>query len=70
MKSWATIEKLNTKVVYDKASDRYVGGFGNNYLKCWAESIEDLKKVKKIKVRFLGYKYCLPRLIADSLLDF
>lgn len=53
MKSWATIEKLNTKVVYDKASDRYVGGFGNNYLKCWAESIEDLKKVKKIKVRIL-----------------
>lgn len=50
MKSWATIEKLNTKVVYDKQSDRYVGGFGNNYLKCWNEKVEDLKKVKKIKV--------------------
>lgn len=49
MKSWATIEKLNTKVVYDRASDRYVGGFGNNYLKCWNEATEDLKKVKKIK---------------------
>ena len=49
MKSWATIEKLTTKVVYDKESDRYVGGFGNNYLKCWSETTEDLKKVKKIK---------------------
>lgn len=49
MKSWATIEKLNTKVVYDRDSDRYVGGFGS-YLKCWNETIEDLKKVKKIRV--------------------
>lgn len=50
MKSWATIDKLNTKVVYDKNSDRYVGGFGNNNLKCWNEKVEDLKKVKKVKV--------------------
>lgn len=49
MKSWATIEKLNTKVVYDRKMDRYVGGFGN-YLKAWIESTEDLKKVKKTKV--------------------
>lgn len=50
IKSWNSIDKLHTKVVYDKASDRYVGGFGNNYIKCWNESTEDLKKVKRIKV--------------------
>lgn len=55
MKSWATIEKLSTKVVYDKESDRYVGGFGKNYLKCWNEQTEDLKKVKKIKVYALSH---------------
>lgn len=51
MKSWITIDKLTTKVVYDKESDRYVGGFGNNYLKCWSETTEDLKKIKRTKVR-------------------
>lgn len=49
LKSWTTIDKLSTKVVYDKETDRYVGGFGNNYLKCWDESTDDLKKVKRIK---------------------
>lgn len=51
MKSWITIDKLTTKVVYDKESDRYVGGFGNNDLKCWSETTEDLKKIKRTKVR-------------------
>lgn len=44
------MEKLSSKVVYDKKSEKYVGVFAHKSLRCWDEHTTDLNKSKKLKV--------------------
>ncbi|XP_005182464.2 nucleolar protein 11 [Musca domestica] len=49
IRSWSVLEKLSSKVVYDKKSEKYVGVFGSKYLRCWDEGTTDVNKCKKLK---------------------
>uniref|UniRef100_A0A1A9ZKK8 Nucleolar protein 11 n=1 Tax=Glossina pallidipes TaxID=7398 RepID=A0A1A9ZKK8_GLOPL len=49
VRSWSVVEKLSSKVVYDKRSEKYVGVFGNKTLRCWDESTADVNKSKKLR---------------------
>ncbi|XP_075161376.1 nucleolar protein 11 [Haematobia irritans] len=49
IRSWSVLEKLSSKVVYDRKSDKYVGVFGNKSLRCWDENTSDVNKCKKLK---------------------
>ncbi|XP_073843699.1 nucleolar protein 11 [Musca autumnalis] len=49
IRSWSVLEKLSSKVVYDKKSEKYVGVFGHKALKCWDEKTTDVNKCKKLK---------------------
>ncbi|KAL9907248.1 nucleolar protein 11 [Glossina fuscipes fuscipes] len=49
VRSWSVVEKLSSKVVYDKSSEKYVGVFGNKTLRCWDESTVDVNKTKKLR---------------------
>ncbi|XP_055373572.1 uncharacterized protein LOC129606948 [Condylostylus longicornis] len=49
--SWTVLDKLSSKVVYDKASRSYVGVFGNSSIRCWNSETTDLNNVKKLKFK-------------------
>lgn len=49
IKSWSVLEKLSSKVVYDKKTEKYVGVFGNKSIRCWDITTRDVNKCKKLK---------------------
>ncbi|XP_004526251.1 uncharacterized protein LOC101453628 [Ceratitis capitata] len=51
--SWSTHEKLSSKVIFDNSSRRYVGVFGNRYIRCWDASSTDINTIKRIKLHKL-----------------
>uniref|UniRef100_A0A0A1WEX3 Nucleolar protein 11 n=1 Tax=Zeugodacus cucurbitae TaxID=28588 RepID=A0A0A1WEX3_ZEUCU len=49
--SWSTQEKFSSKVIFDCTCNKYVGIFGNRYIRCWDASTTDLNSIKKIKLQ-------------------
>ncbi|XP_050334271.1 uncharacterized protein LOC126761881 [Bactrocera neohumeralis] len=49
--SWSTQEKLSSKVIFDNSSNKYVGIFGNRYIRCWDASVTDINSIKKFKLQ-------------------
>uniref|UniRef100_A0A1A9W500 Nucleolar protein 11 n=1 Tax=Glossina brevipalpis TaxID=37001 RepID=A0A1A9W500_9MUSC len=49
IRSWSILEKLSSKVVYDRRSEKYVGVFANKILRCWDENTVDVNKSKKLR---------------------
>ncbi|XP_011214485.2 uncharacterized protein LOC105233994 [Bactrocera dorsalis] len=49
--SWSTQEKLSSKVIFDNSSNKYVGIFGNRYIRCWDASVTDINSTKKLKLQ-------------------
>ncbi|XP_054733974.1 uncharacterized protein LOC129241586 [Anastrepha obliqua] len=49
--SWSTQEKLSTNVIFDNISNKYVGVFGNRFIRCWDASVTDINTIKKIKLQ-------------------
>ncbi|XP_037721926.1 uncharacterized protein LOC119554896 [Drosophila subpulchrella] len=47
--SWSLPEKLSSKVIFDRSSQKYVGVFGNHSLRLWDVDTSDVTKCKKLK---------------------
>ncbi|XP_065361676.1 nucleolar protein 11 [Calliphora vicina] len=61
IKSWSVLEKLSSKVVYDKNSEKYVAVFANKTIRCWDEDTKDVNKCKKLK-----FQKCIADLVVDE----
>ncbi|KNC30922.1 hypothetical protein FF38_09307 [Lucilia cuprina] len=61
IKSWSVLEKLSSKVVYDRKTEKYVGVFANKFLRLWDDNTKDVNKCKKLK-----FQKSIADLVADD----